>query len=636
MTAFHEMKIAGRLPSPAGVALGIMNLCSSEDSSLESISQLVSTDPALAGRVLKLANSAASGQRPVASIHEAVIRLGIKAVSQLAVAFSLVDQYKQGACKAFDYERFWSYSLLMALASRSLAGRTRCVAAGDAFACGLLSNIGALALATAFPEKYSDLLTAYGQDCLGAERETFGIDRRECTAVMLQDFGIPKVLSESLFHHAAPTESGFVEGSRQSDLTWLFHTAASMAELGMAAEQCRSRLAASLLRLDDRLGLDGETASLFDAIADEWRQWGDLLNVSSALVPPFSNMSLEQDGASVEGPRRMLLVSACGHTAERIANLRPGRETRFQLQHVLDVASGLAAAVLAPLDVAIIDLDDATVEGLEFLRKVRASDWGRTVYLIGLADALDENTLRTSLEAGADTCLDKTFADSTFAAAVRAAERYLALVDAWRSHQTELKSIAADLAVSNRKLAQLARTDLVTGLPNRLAAMEGLERAWSAADRSNSQLTIMMLDLDCFKSINDMYGHAFGDKVLQILGERLRAEVRRNDIVCRIGGEEFLVVCQGQDLPSTYAAAERLRCAIASMEVVSESLEKVALTVSIGVALKDSSTQDINGLLVAADKAMYAAKQAGRNRTHTSFNGRLYPREGGGRTGVEH
>jgi HD-like signal output (HDOD) protein len=236
MPKFDEIKLAGQLPSPKGVALAIMNLCGRDDTTIDDIARLVQTDPALSGRLLRLANTSGGGHRPIAAVNEALLRIGMKAVGQLAMGFSLVDQFKEGPCKAFDYRSFWSHSLLMALAARELGRLTRVAAPEDLFACGLMANIGSLALATAFPVEYSALLESGSHDPLAAERETFGIDRRECTLAMLEDFGIPKALAEPVFYHLAPDESQFSDASRPSRLTWLFHTAHHLADLGVASK----------------------------------------------------------------------------------------------------------------------------------------------------------------------------------------------------------------------------------------------------------------------------------------------------------------------------------------------------------------------------------------------------------------
>ncbi|MBS0003079.1 MAG: HDOD domain-containing protein, partial [Thioalkalivibrio sp.] len=121
----EELRTSGRLPSPKGVALAVMRLARRDDVTMEKIAEVVQTDPAITGRLIRLANSALHAGRPVAALRDAVVRLGLCTVSQVTLGFSLVDQYRDGPCKAFDYERFWSRSLLMALAAREFGQRAR-------------------------------------------------------------------------------------------------------------------------------------------------------------------------------------------------------------------------------------------------------------------------------------------------------------------------------------------------------------------------------------------------------------------------------------------------------------------------------------------------------------------------------
>ena len=116
MMQLEQLKINEQLPSPKGVALAVLALSKRENVTLSEIALVVQSDPALSGRLIKLANSASQISRPVVSVQEAVARQGVKAVCQLALGFSLLDQYRAGACDSFDYPKYWSHSLLMGLA----------------------------------------------------------------------------------------------------------------------------------------------------------------------------------------------------------------------------------------------------------------------------------------------------------------------------------------------------------------------------------------------------------------------------------------------------------------------------------------------------------------------------------------
>ncbi|MGH9030488.1 MAG: GGDEF domain-containing protein [Acidimicrobiia bacterium] len=163
----------------------------------------------------------------------------------------------------------------------------------------------------------------------------------------------------------------------------------------------------------------------------------------------------------------------------------------------------------------------------------------------------------------------------------------------------------------NRDLDLLARTDHLTGLWNRRHVDEHLDMAVSAARRHERPLSLLLLDIDEFKSINSRFGHQIGDHALQEVAARLKSHVRTEDTVGRWGGEEFLVVLPDTDTPVALSAAERLRAAIGD-EPVRCGGNDLELTVRIGVAGDEPASQD--ALLTGADGALARAKAAGRNR----------------------
>ncbi len=175
-----------------------------------------------------------------------------------------------------------------------------------------------------------------------------------------------------------------------------------------------------------------------------------------------------------------------------------------------------------------------------------------------------------------------------------------------------LAIVKDQLADAHRQVLQmhtLARTDPLTGLPNRLALSEHLEREAHRADG----LYVVLLDLDHFKQINDRYGHTVGDEVLKEVGRRLRSSLRKGDLLGRWGGEEFMIVMRGESQHDVLAAVERLREDIAFWP-----FDQVgAVSASFGVA-EGHIGDSIHGLLDRADRALYQAKHLGRNRVELS------------------
>lgn len=187
-----------------------------------------------------------------------------------------------------------------------------------------------------------------------------------------------------------------------------------------------------------------------------------------------------------------------------------------------------------------------------------------------------------------------------------------------REMAAALARLNAELHVTNRELYRLSRDDELTHLPNRRAFEEAYALAWRSAVRAGSAITVMMADVDRFKTINDSHGHAAGDATLVEVAAAIRGELRRgDDLVARFGGEEFVVMIAGQDAASIARLAENIRAAVARcrVPVQGETGLGAPVTISIGVATCTPSPQALRSVLIdAADHALYAAKNAGRDR----------------------
>jgi diguanylate cyclase (GGDEF)-like protein len=170
-----------------------------------------------------------------------------------------------------------------------------------------------------------------------------------------------------------------------------------------------------------------------------------------------------------------------------------------------------------------------------------------------------------------------------------------------------------DLVQRADEWEDLASVDGLTGLFNRRHFLELAESEWSRFDRYERPLSLMMIDIDLFKSINDRHGHDVGDRVIEHIASICREGKRASDIVARIGGEEFVMLLPETPLDSAVLVAERLRRRIAESPLL-DAAARVALTASIGVAEAGAPTDGVAALMKEADAALYRAKNAGRNR----------------------
>jgi len=189
--------------------------------------------------------------------------------------------------------------------------------------------------------------------------------------------------------------------------------------------------------------------------------------------------------------------------------------------------------------------------------------------------------------------------------------------------QAQISQIEA-LQVS---LSEQAVRDPLTGLFNRRYLKDTLEREVSRAKREKLPIGIMIMDIDEFKNVNDLYGHNAGDKMLQAMAELLKANIRAEDIVCRYGGEEFVIVMPGASLGVAFERAELLRQKFEQMWVPYER-ELLHATISLGVSAFPIHGSDGEDALIRADRALYQAKQAGRNRVIPYRSGtKPYPKD---------
>jgi hemerythrin len=193
-------------------------------------------------------------------------------------------------------------------------------------------------------------------------------------------------------------------------------------------------------------------------------------------------------------------------------------------------------------------------------------------------------------------------------------ERNRELIDLNRTLETKVDERTRSLSTANKVLEQMALTDILTGLPNRRSAMTWLDQQWSESTRHGSALACMMIDADGFKKINDQFGHDAGDEVLRQLAKQIRYALRTDDVVCRLGGDEFLVLCPGTPLDGALHAAETVRREIAMLHVsVGDGGEWLG-SISVGVAVRTEAMHGTEDLIKAADDAVYLAKRNGRNR----------------------
>jgi len=251
---------------------------------------------------------------------------------------------------------------------------------------------------------------------------------------------------------------------------------------------------------------------------------------------------------------------------------------------------------------AILDWMMPGMDGIEICRRIRTLQPDPYRYVLLLTAKGDKHDVVQGLEAGADDYLTKPFDVDVLHARVRAGKRILEL--------------QKELIQARESLRFEALHDHLTGLWNRGAVLNLLQREEQRRQRSGEALGVIMVDVDHFKAINDSYGHLVGDVVLTEVARRLTASVRGYDSVGRYGGEEFLIIVPGCDPQGLIISAERLRAVIAESPIQSSS-GPIPVTLSVGlVSVGAGNLKPVEhiALVQAADSALYRAKAKGRNR----------------------
>lgn len=643
---FEELKLSGNLPSPAGVGMKILQLTRTEDYSADEMGEAIMADSSLTGRILKLANSASnSGLQPATTVSGAIMRLGSRTVRDLALAFSLVSERRSGTCRAFDYEQYWSRSLARAVSAQIICRVKGVGKPEEAYICGLLGEIGALALASVYSEKYSELLeTVDVDDLLAAEQEAFNIDHAQVGACMLVDWGLPESFSEAVERFCPVVDLPEKVDGLPSALTYAEVVARACHAGEDLTHRDWARLGDGLEGLRKELGMDAAAFSRFcDTCVNEWLAWAESLDVVTAEAPRVSQImervrraraALQRDGGS-----RSPQASARRPEAPRSADKEPGAEaihvlavdddpvslrilTRhlerdgYQVVCVRNGREALKTALSASPDIVIADWEMPDLDGLELCISLRRTDVGRNMYFLLLTGHESEELLVRAFDSGVDDFVVKPFIPRLLAARIKGGVRLAQLQrKIERDRQTMLKQVA-ELGMLTRKLRAASLTDPLTELNNRRYAMKRLESEWASTRRTARPMSLVMIDIDRFKDVNDTHGHDVGDLVLKEVAKVLQGSIRGADEVCRMGGEEFLIICKNTSEDECRIVAERVRSRVAGT-VIAAPLGR-SVTVSLGIASSEFGAADVDALFKAADEAVYLAKELGRNQTRTS------------------
>lgn len=331
------------------------------------------------------------------------------------------------------------------------------------------------------------------------------------------------------------------------------------------------------------------------AVTDELRQ-GALASREFGIGDPLA-LATAETGLDA----RILLIEDRPGSAERLAGA-------LRQHHVVtvepDPQAALHLAAEAPFDLALVSLDLAGFDGLRLCSQLRSLDRTRTMPLIMLAEEHDRARVVRGLDFGVHDFLMRPVDRNELMARVRT--------------QVKRKRFTEALRGAMQASLQMAVIDALTGLHNRRYLDNHLGTLFGDEAARRAQLSVLILDIDHFKGINDSFGHEAGDEVLRGFAERVRQHTRPIDIVARYGGEEVVVILPEAGLGEAQGIAERIRERVEAVPFsVLGATRTVPVTVSIGVAVRRGEDLCAADMLRRADLALYRAKAAGRNRVES-------------------
>jgi two-component system, cell cycle response regulator len=294
---------------------------------------------------------------------------------------------------------------------------------------------------------------------------------------------------------------------------------------------------------------------------------------------------------------RRVLTRRLEQDGFRVVTANDGREAILKVKELLP-------------DLVILDLMMPIMDGLEACRHLKEDIATADIPVIFLSARDDPEAKVTGLTSGANDYINKPFKAEELTARVNVALRLK------REHDN--LRMSAEEAHQRAEVAQeQSMVDGLTGLYNRHGMQRALLSEYSMAQRHHRALSCLMIDLDHFKSINDRYGHIIGDATLKQLASILLQNLRRSDVICRYGGEEFLILLPETDIKGASIIAEKIHAVIAS-QLFGEGETRFPVTLSIGISqFREEESGD--EMIARADAALYQAKKMGRNRTECDF-----------------
>lgn len=640
------------VPSLSPVMAKLLEICSDENASIEDLSRLVETDPGISAKVLGIVGHALYSRRQkITTVSEAVIHLGFEEVKKLALGITVFEKmFKSGKQKKFDRIFFWRHCLCVAALSAAIAQETQYPKPGGAYTCGLLHDFGKIFFDLQGRVNYDDFITSVAKHTglmINEERKLMGMGHDDIGAYYSSLWNLPDSLSLTMkYHHQRYDHLGLSQEqvllisivSLANFLSWtqgmgsidIIRPPILQPEVEKNINLSQIDFKKVIMRMDEEMK---QTSAFYHFVFPSSNQFRENLfraNLTLCSINTIYYYLEEHKDITIDVSKIKNSMTAPHHSLDPKKIITTTLQAiyedfKFNRLYVMKVAKTLRI-------LKVVEFFDSSKTGMD----LKSIEIPINKTLGGFVTCLRdrESVIITGRTSGENKTLKKFKIKEMLIVPFCSHNKVVGILgmDNIDSKTPILPDVFSSIAMVANELGMAMENadtyneakaaslkDGLTGLLNRVAIDELLAKSFRKAVEKKNNLALVMIDVDYFKKFNDEFGHQAGDNILKLIATTLKKLTRPFDHVGRYGGEEFIVILNDTNLSKALVYAERIRKEIEQLgKLLANRFPDLSLTVSAGVSEYHKNIKNRDNLIAKADKALYRAKETGRNKVESA------------------